>query len=175
MPTIFTHALVPLALGLGAGTKAVPPRLVLAGMAVAVVPDLDVLALQFGAQYGSQFGHRGFTHSIAFAAVVACCGMALHARLGVRMSRAFGFLLAACVSHGLLDAFTNGGSGIAFLWPFSEQRYFAPVAPIEVSPIGLSRFLSSRGMTVLLSEMAWVWLPLLSLAGGAFLVRRARR
>jgi inner membrane protein len=175
VPTVFTHALVPLALGLGAGTRAVPPRLLLAGMAVAVVPDLDVLALHLGVPYGSPFGHRGFTHSLAFAALVAFAGMALHRQLKATAGQALVFLLAACASHGLLDAFTNGGSGIAFLWPVSSERYFAPVTPIEVSPIALSRFFSSRGMTVLWSEIVWVWVPCGVLMLGATRLRRMGR
>ncbi len=175
MPTVFTHAVVPLALGLGAGAGLVSRRLIFAGMAVAVIPDLDVIAIQLGMPYGSQFGHRGFTHSLAFAAVVACACMALRSHLRAGAAQVFWFLFAACASHGVLDAFTNGGSGIAFLWPFSTERYFAPVTPIEVSPIGLTRFLSSRGVTVLLSEFAWVWLPCGSLAVGIFLLRRALR
>jgi inner membrane protein len=67
--------------------------------------------------------------------------------------------MASTASHGILDAFTNGGLGIAFLWPFSSERYFAPYQVIEVSPIGISRFLSSRGLAVLESELVWVWAP----------------
>ncbi|HIE1661625.1 TPA: metal-dependent hydrolase, partial [Pseudomonas aeruginosa] len=56
--------------------------------------------------------------------------------------------------------------------------YFMPFHPIAVSPIGLSRFLSERGLLVLQSEARWVWLPclLLALAGMAlrFLLRRSR-
>jgi len=63
-------------------------------------------------------------------------------------------LIFFCVaSHGLLDALTNGGRGIALLWPFTNARYFAPWRPIPVAPIGL-RFLSSRGLHVALVELA---------------------
>jgi inner membrane protein len=56
-------------------------------------------------------------------------------------------------SHGLLDTLTNGGLGIAPIWPFDHTRYFAPWTPIPVSPIGL-RFLSPYGMFVALVELA---------------------
>jgi inner membrane protein len=62
-------------------------------------------------------------------------------------------------SHGVLDAFTNGGLGIAFLWPWSAHRYFFPIQMIEVSPLGLRPFLSAWGLNVLLSELLWVWIP----------------
>jgi inner membrane protein len=70
---------------------------------------------------------------------------------------AFFFLLSA--SHGILDAFTNGGLGIALLSPFDPTRYFFPWTPIMVSPIGLKAFFSKWGLMVMKSEFLWVWLP----------------
>ncbi len=46
MPTIVTHAAVPLCLGLGLGSRIIPPRLLLAGVAIAMLPDADVLAFK---------------------------------------------------------------------------------------------------------------------------------
>lgn len=175
MPTIFTHAVVPLALGAGLGGNRISRRLVLAGMAAAILPDLDVIAFQLGVPYGSEFGHRGFSHSLLVAALVALAGAAAHRVLKTGFLAAFLFLFATGASHGMLDAFTNGGSGIAFLWPFSTERYFAPVTPIEVSPIGLSRFLTQRGVAVLASEFLWVWLPCAALALAMVGIRRLRR
>jgi len=67
------------------------------------------------------------------------------------------FILTA--SHGLLDALTNGGHGIALLSPFTNNRYFFPWTPIEVSPLNIEAFLSQRGLTVLMSELIWIWIP----------------
>lgn len=159
MPTIFTHPAVPLALGIGLGRKAVPPRLLAAGVAASIVPDIDVIGFSLGVPWGSALAHRGLTHSLPFAAALALLGACFYGALQTRFGRAFWFLFVAAASHGMLDAFTNGGSGIAFLWPWSDARYFAPVQMIEVSPIGLSRFLSARGAAVLASELVWVWLP----------------
>ncbi|MBL0531344.1 metal-dependent hydrolase [Aeromonas caviae] len=64
MPTIVTHAAVPLCLGLGLGSRIIPPRLLLVGVAIAMLPDADVLAFKLGVAYGHVFGHRGFTHSL---------------------------------------------------------------------------------------------------------------
>jgi inner membrane protein len=69
----------------------------------------------------------------------------------------FFFLLSA--SHGILDAFTNGGLGIALLSPFDNMRYFFPWTPIIVSPIGMKAFFSKWGLAVIKSEILWVWLP----------------
>lgn len=172
MPTIFTHALVPLALGAGLGSRVVPPRLVAAGMALAVLPDLDVVAFQLGVPYGSSLGHRGFSHALPVAALCAAAGAACSRRLGSTPLTTFLFLFFAMASHGLLDACTNGGSGIALLWPFTDARYFAPFTPIEVSPIGLARFLSARGAAVMASELLWVWLPCIVLALALLAARR---
>ena len=54
---------------------------------------------------------------------------------------------------------TSGGLGVALLWPWHEQRYFAPWRPILVSPFA-NGFFSARGMATLVSELRWVWLPL---------------
>jgi inner membrane protein len=63
------------------------------------------------------------------------------------------------MSHGLLDAFTDGGLGIAFFAPFDSTRYFFPWRPIAVSPIGISEFFSLGGLRVLLIEGIWIGIP----------------
>jgi len=161
-------------MALGLGHDFISKRLLIAGVVASVVPDLDVLAFRLGIPYASEFGHRGFSHSLMFALVIAVVGARLARSLRSAPKRSFWFLFLAVASHGMLDAFTNGGLGIAFLWPFSDGRFFAPIRPIEVSPIGLSRFLSLRGMSVLWSEVQWVWLPSLSAAVVAVAFRHYR-
>jgi len=81
-------------------------------------------------------------------------------------------LFVSTASHGLLDACTDGGLGVAFFSPFDTTRYFFAFRPIAVSPIGV-RFFSERGISVLWSELVWVWIPLLIFATAAFIIRRA--
>jgi inner membrane protein len=76
--------------------------------------------------------------------------------------------------HGLLDAMTNGGKGVAFFSPFDMTRCFLPWRPILVSPIGVTRFFSPRGLAVLQGEFFWIWLPAVSLACCAYALRRVR-
>jgi inner membrane protein len=139
---------------------------------LSVAPDFDVVAFRFGVPYAAGLGHRGFSHSLALAAVAALAGASLRGPLRTRFGTALAFLFAATASHGVLDAFTNGGLGVAFLWPFSQARWFAPVRPIEVAPFGIARLLSARGAAVLASELAWVWAPC-ALAGAAAIAVRA--
>lgn len=182
----FTHALAAAALA----HAVVPGRrgLLLLGALCAAAPDLDVIGLRLGVSYGDVLGHRGLTHSLPFAALCA----ALLAGLWHRRARAAppvhalapaapsvlrvgAFLFAAIASHGLLDALTNGGLGVAFFAPLDPERYFFPWQPIEVSPISVRRFFTARGWRVLQSELLVVWLPALALGSLLSLWRRARQ
>lgn len=71
MPSIISHAVVPLAVGLALGRKAIPWRLLVIGITAAMLPDADVLAFHFGVPYAHQLGHRGMTHSLVFALLLA--------------------------------------------------------------------------------------------------------
>ena len=139
MPTVITHAAVPLCLGLGLGTKVIPPRLLFAGIVLAmllfalVVPILCVLA-----------GRRWFRASL---------------------SRCWLFLTVSLLSHSLLDSITTGGKGVGWLWPWSDERFFAPWQVIKVAPFALSRYTTPYGHQVIISELLWVWLPGMVLMG----------
>ena len=171
MPTIISHPAVPLALALGLGRSVVSTRLAQAGVVASILPDLDVLAFRLGISYEDALGHRGFTHSLLFAVAMALAVACAYRVLDTTFSRAFWFVLLATASHGILDSFTNGGLGVAFLWPFWDERYFAPLQMIEVSPIGIA-FFSERGARVLLSELAWVWTPCAIVATALLIARK---
>jgi inner membrane protein len=171
MPTAFTHPAIPLAIGLGLGKDVIPTPLLIAGVVVSVLPDLDVFAFRYGISYASNFGHRGFSHSLLFALILAFFGACAIRYFHTSFWRSFLFLFLVAVSHGILDAFTNGGLGIAFLWPWSTERFFAPMQVIQVSPIGVSRFLSPRGVSVLISEFVWVWIPCLIIGIGLYAMK----
>jgi inner membrane protein len=175
VPTVFSHPAVPLVLRSGLGRELVSRRLLVAGVLASALPDLDVVAFRLGVPYWADLGHRGLTHSLLFAALVALAGAAAHRALRSGFAATFVFLFVSAASHGLLDSLTNGGFGVALLWPFTGQRFFAPDAlrVIEVSPIGVSRFLSPRGLVVLGSELRWVWLPALAVGLVLTVARRA--
>lgn len=126
----------------------------LALTALSLAPDLDVIGFSLGVPYGAPFGHRGASHSLAVAVAMG----ALAALVAWKMrwpALKTGALVAAVVgSHGLLDAMTDGGMGIALAWPFSKARMFLPLRPIPVAPIGV-RVLSERGLSVMLTEVVY--------------------
>lgn len=163
MPTIFTHAAVPLMLGAALGRRRIPRRLLMAGAVAAMLPDADVLAFRLGIPYAHDLGHRGATHSIAFALACGLLAMVLHRSLRAPPWLALGFVFLSGLSHALLDALTNGGLGVALYWPFDHRRIFFDWRPIEVSPIGAD-FFSMRGWHTMTSELQCVWLPAAVLA-----------
>ena len=151
------------------GTDVVPPGLLALALFCCVLPDIDAVGLWFGVPYAHPFGHRGFTHSLPFSFVLAGAGSLFASQLGAQPWIAFGVLLISAASHGLLDALTNGGLGVALFSPFSHRRWFLPWRVIEVSPLSPLELLSWRGLHVLRSELRWVWMPCLvfGLVGGA--------
>lgn len=161
MATPFSHLAVPLALIMALGPDVVPPGLMALSLVCALLPDIDALGLWLGIPYEHPFGHRGFAHSLPFAVALASAGSLLAPAVGCDPLTAFGVLLVSVASHGLVDAMTNGGLGIAFFSPFSHRRGFLPWRVIEVSPLRPSALFSRRGFEVLRSEMRWVWLPCL--------------
>jgi inner membrane protein len=171
VPSIFSHPAVPLAIGLALGSPIISPRLLLAGVIASILPDFDVITFEFDVGYSSAFGHRGITHSLSFALALALAAALFASNLRSTRQSAFWFVLVAAASHGLLDMLTNGGRGVAWLWPFSDDQLFFPVRVIEVSPIGF-RFLSGRGLQVLQSEFLWVWLPCITVCLVLYFVRR---
>lgn len=175
MPTIMTHAMLPLAFGLALGQRTVSRRLLAAGAIAAMLPDADVVAFKLGIAYADAFGHRGASHSILFAVLLGLLALLAAHRLHTTRALAFGWITLATLSHPLLDMLTNGGLGVALFWPLSDARLFAPWQVIEVSPIGVRNFLSGRALAVLGSEFLWVWLPVLVAGAGWYVLRRRAR
>jgi len=178
---VFSHAVV----GSTLVACGVRPRWGLAalGGALAMLPDLDVVGLKIGWGLDHPLGHRGLSHSLAAAAVLATVATAAVRSWPRRAPPAardplpatgwiWLLLFAATASHGVLDALTNGGRGVAFFAPFSTTRYHFPLRPIEVSPIGVREFFGARGVEVMASELAWIWLPSALVLGLAWMLGR---
>jgi inner membrane protein len=163
MASAISHAVFASSLG-AAGSPAarMPARYWVTLAILGALPDLDVVVYPLGLNAPHVLGHRGITHSLAFAAVFALLVVRLVFRDPVwrpAWRRLWLVCFAALASHSLLDAMTDGGQGIAFFAPFSDARWHFPWRPIRVSPIGVAAFLSIDGLRVLQNEAISVWLP----------------
>ncbi len=161
MPTIFTHGAIGFTAMRPVFGAAPDRRLLLASILLPMLPDADALLLPW-IPYAHPFGHRGFTHSLFFAVLAGVATAALAARgkwaSGCSFLKLAIFFAAITASHGLFDAMTNGGLGVAFFAPFDNTRYFLPWRPIPVSPMSAAGLMSSRGLHVIRWEIALFWL-----------------
>jgi len=162
MPTIITHGLFAISLAHVFKDSSLPPRFWVLAVACSMLPDLDVISFSLGVKYGDFWGHRGFSHSLAFALAASLIIVLLaffqekYRPLRLRLVLFFSLVTA---SHGLFDAMTNGDLGIAFFAPFDNSRYFLPYRPIQVSPIGLHDLLKWGDWRILSNEIKWIVLP----------------
>ena len=155
-------------------------RLFILTLMCASLPDADFIGYVYGIPYESLWGHRGITHSLLFA-----FGLGVPLGWWASPSDSIGFkkllnglyLSLIITSHPLLDMLTTGGHGVALWAPWNEDRLFfdQPYRIIQVSPLGISRFLSTRGLEIIKNEMLWVILPCLSLFGIRRMIEKLRK
>ena len=116
-------------------------RSVVAGAAVALVPDLDIAILWTSGPFPYWVHHRGLTHSIFFAALAGpVFGWLLHwfaapkADASGRSTLPAWMWLAilALATHPVLDVFTSYGTQI--LWPLTTHRFAIDALPI-IDPV----------------------------------------
>ena len=129
---------------------------------LSMLPDADVIGFRFGIRYADAWGHRGATHSLAFALIVGGAIGVIAPLFGLSRGRTAVCAIAVLASHALLDTLTDGGLGCALFWPFDPHRYFAAWRPIPVAPIGRAYF-SSAGLHVAVTELV-MFLPVLAYA-----------
>jgi inner membrane protein len=178
MPSIVAHAVAGAALATAAfSPRSVPRRVWITGAVAAAVPDIDAIGrplgnLTFETLFG---GHRGLTHSVMFALALSAIitwrffrtpeWTALHRRLWA----AFALAIA---SHGVLDALSTIGNGVAFWAPFSWIHYefvWQPLGEIGPGPRG-----PERAFDMVANEFIWIGLPSLIVVVIARFIRRAR-
>ena len=178
MPSIIAHAVAGAALATAAlSPRPVHRRVCITGAVLAAVPDIDAIGRPFGnlaieTLFG---GHRGFTHSVVFAVLlgaIVAWGLfrapqwtGFHRRLWV----AFALAMA---SHGVLDALSTIGNGVAFWAPVSWAHYeftWQPLGEIGPGPRG-----RERAFAIVANELLWVGLPALIVVAIAHVTRRSR-
>ena len=177
MPSIFAHAAAGAALG-SALAPAPARRVWIAAAVLAALPDVDALGRPFGnLSYETAFGgHRGFTHSVLFAFLAGAVATLMLSREVASRSADVRLCLAlalAIVSHGVLDALSTIGNGVAFWAPFSWTHHefvWQPLGEIGPGPRGPTRICA-----MLANELVWVGLPSLIVVAVARLVRRGPR
>lgn len=180
MATIFTHPIIAVGLSPFFGQALKSKTVLFAGIILTIIPDLDVIGLRLGIPYEHVLGHRGISHSLLFAFVIGGTVAWLLTKHNKKyFYRIWIYLFLCTASHGVLDAFTNGGHGIAFFAPFINERYFFPVTPIEVSTLNITRFFEGQGVPVIQSELLWIWIPgffifLLAIFCSKFLMRSSK-
>lgn len=176
MASVFAHALVATTIGSAFKKTLRSPKFWLLSIFCATIPDADIITFRFGIRYEDMLGHRGWTHSILFAFLLAIfIGYLFHYKSD-RKTRALLTLnyFLCTISHGMLDAMTTGGRGIGFFIPFSAERFFFPWKVIQVSPMSASRFFSEWGIAVLKSEAYWVGIPCVIVLSIIYLLRRLK-
>jgi len=174
--TAITHACVGFLLAPLAPAAVPRVGLYAALVLLAVLPDVDFLGDALGIPYAHPLGHRGFTHSLVFAALAGVAAAALFrgritAIAGAQWRLGVVFFVATA-SHGVLDALTNGGKGVGFFIPLSNERFFFPWRPLAVTPLELDRLTAADVAPILWSEFLWVWVPATVIAVAACRVRR---
>lgn len=171
MASAITHALV------GVSLVSLVPRalsgrqrlgLALSLACLAMLPDLDVVGFHYGIPYEAAMGHRGFSHSLLFALLVAPVALLVTRKHALAV---LCLAFAATLSHGVLDAMTDAGLGIGFFVPFAETRHFFSWRPLETSPLSPAAFFGSRGVEILKNEARWVLFPTFLAAGAIVLCR----
>jgi inner membrane protein len=178
MPSIVAHAVAGAALGSAFSPSHRTRRVWIAAAICAALPDIDALGRPFGnLGYESFFGgHRGFTHSVAFAVLLGALvvwGFFRDSRWKRVRPQLWATFALATASHGVLDAFSTIGNGVAFWAPFSWTHYefvWKPLGEVGPEPRGPDRLLALVG-----NELLWVGLPALMVVAVARFIRRGPR
>ncbi len=185
MPTFVGHSLVALSASAALHQTPLGKAMPFSGwlallLIVSLLPDFDILMLRW-LPYSHPLSHRGLGHSLFFA-LVAAFALTIGCRLAGTLQGSLtiailAWLVIAAVmgSHGLLDAMTDGGLGIALLSPFDQRRIFFPVRPIPVALLSLNSLSSPYMVHVYTVELALfgpfclaAWLAAADLSGMLF-------
>ena len=176
MASAFSHTFVAVALGTAYTKDRIPWQFWVLSVLCALLPDADIIGFSWGVGYNSLWGHRGLSHSLCFAFLLSLGVVGLVWRDGVPGSRqwwtAVLYFFVVTASHGVLDAMTDGGRGIAFFAPFDTTRYFFPWRPVRVSPISILAFFGNWGVQILVSEFVYIWAPITLLCAAVRIYRR---
>lgn len=142
--------------------RTVGKKAMLWGILAQSIPDIDFVAAFWSDTIGTLFAHRGFTHSLLFAVLVAPLIAAMayrwHRPHNISFRRWLFFIGGVVLMHIFLDAFNNYGVG--WFEPFSDVRisfnsiyvadFFFSIAPI----VALIYLLITRPTN---TRRTWAW------------------
>lgn len=157
-----THIVTGACIGEAMLGRKIGRRAMLWGALAQSAPDIDFIAGLWMDLPRELLAHRGFTHSILFAALMTI-GLALaaeriHRPHNISLKRYMGFFLIEIGVHLFLDAFNNYGVG--WFEPFSDHRisfhtiYVADPLFTIVPIIAFLRLLQRRGTFALRRQWA---------------------
>ena len=119
-----THIALGACMGEAFAGKTLGRKAMVWGIIAQSIPDIDFIAATWLDTPSGLLAHRGFTHSILFAVVVAFIMAVLanrwHRPHNISFTRWLIFFSAAILTHIFIDAFNNYGVG--WFEPFSHQR-----------------------------------------------------
>lgn len=117
-------------------------KALVAGAAIALLPDLDVAAGWIGGRFAEWQHHRGLTHSLLFGpAVGPLLGWAIWRAERRRTGGGSGddtlrawiwLAILALITHPVIDLFTSYGTQL--LWPLATTRFAVDALPI-IDPV----------------------------------------
>ncbi|MCB2222202.1 MAG: metal-dependent hydrolase [Bacteroidetes bacterium] len=129
--TVLGAAVGEVVLGKKAGNKAI-----MWGAVGGLIPDLDVLIVPFFNEVDGLFVHRGFSHSLVFAFLLApLLGWLVHGihrkKMHITRFEWTKLIFWSAFTHPILDYFTTYGTGA--LLPFSDYRVeFGTIGIVDV-------------------------------------------
>ena len=119
-----THIALGACMGEAFAGKTLGRKAMVWGIIAQSIPDIDFIAATWLDTTSGLLAHRGFTHSILFAVVVAFIMAVLANRLhrphNISFTRWLLFFSTAILTHIFIDAFNNYGVG--WFEPFSHRR-----------------------------------------------------
>lgn len=153
MPSSVAHGFAVIAVGTVLRLPARVRPAWYAGIASAVLLDLDAIGRPFGGgDIAWLGGHRALTHSLPFALTVGgvlALMLSRPLRGVLSTGRLWVFFALAMASHGVLDAMSDYGAGVAFFAPLVAARWKLAWQPFDG----------------ILPEVLGIWVPGFLLAG----------
>lgn len=163
MPSLLGHAVAGLAITHTFSRARLPRRTWILAPLLAVVPDLDWFVGFLDFHKNHILNHRGVAHSLSGALALAALTLLIAYRRDQRTGQLGLCLALAALSHGLMDACTAGGVGVALFMPFSDSRWACVWQPIHVAPLPMGREDCYLFLASLRTEAFWIGLPALAL------------